>query len=245
MGRRLYPFIDHHCLRSTQFHEHLRSRTSAHPSSLRCSPQTAPRFFVGAKSPSGRASPPRFVYCDTDHAPTNIICCTVPLLFPARAPTKLPPPFPRRSAPISRSISRTPSIASIYQPPLPAPAVPPAPVYRRTPGRRGEKRPRLAAEEMEEDEKKRKTGRIVPLREAIILSELQSLDDPSLSQPPSPLTDEDTLGTRIANLRRNHEESDGSLVMVGGDGSPTGRWRRDRMILQVANNKAVRWARPC
>ncbi|WWC96760.1 hypothetical protein V866_003633 [Kwoniella sp. B9012] len=89
-----------------------------------------------------------------------------PLFFPAKAPQKPPPLFP------SRSLSRTSSVSSsIYHPPQPQPQPPsrshsrnepPAPVSGRTPGRRGEKRPRkLDLKEGDDDKRKRKSGKIV------------------------------------------------------------------------------------
>ncbi|GFZ43255.1 hypothetical protein JCM24511_00974 [Saitozyma sp. JCM 24511] len=99
-----------------------------------------------------------------------------PLFFPAKAPRKPPPPFPRRTAlSRSRSFSRAPSVSSIYHPPPPpiAPQVleeqkklpPPAPVSGRTPGRRGEKRRR--EDDAKADERRRKLGKIVPPQPAL------------------------------------------------------------------------------
>lgn len=99
-----------------------------------------------------------------------------PLFFPAKAPRKPPPPFPRRTAlSRSRSFSRAPSVSSIYHPPPPpiAPQVleeqkklpPPAPVSGRTPGRRGEKRRR--EDDAKADERRRKSGKIVPPQPAL------------------------------------------------------------------------------
>ncbi|WWD18103.1 hypothetical protein CI109_102551 [Kwoniella shandongensis] len=98
-----------------------------------------------------------------------------PLFFPAKAPKKPPPPFP------NRSLSRTSSLSSsIYHPPpqasssvasvasaqtsVSAPTAAPAPVSGRTPGRRGEKRPRKYDPDIdgrEDNTRKRKAGRIV------------------------------------------------------------------------------------
>lgn len=84
-----------------------------------------------------------------------------PRYFPANPPKKPPPPFPNR-----RSLSRAASVASLgAAPPQSAtpsvsPVLPAFPVPNgRSPGRRGEKRPRRPEDD---DRRRRKAGKIVP-----------------------------------------------------------------------------------
>lgn len=84
-----------------------------------------------------------------------------PRYFPANPPKKPPPPFPSR-----RSMSRAASVASVHA--APPDSAPPSlsPVSTafplpngRSPGRRGEKRPRRPEDD---DRRRRKAGKIVP-----------------------------------------------------------------------------------
>ncbi|EJT45177.1 hypothetical protein A1Q1_06494 [Trichosporon asahii var. asahii CBS 2479] len=84
-----------------------------------------------------------------------------PRYFPANPPKKPPPPFPNR-----RSLSRAASVASLgaappqSAPPSVSPVLPAFPVPNgRSPGRRGEKRPRRPEDD---DRRRRKAGKIVP-----------------------------------------------------------------------------------
>ncbi|OCF32903.1 hypothetical protein I316_05540 [Kwoniella heveanensis BCC8398] len=146
-----------------------------------------------------------------------------PLFFPAKAPKKPPPLF------LSRSLSRTSSLSSsIYLPPQPhshtqqgsiatssksvstLPASAPAPVSGRTPGRRGEKRPRkLETEDLNQDgDRKRKTGRIVPERPPLSRSQVRSSSTgmermssgtPIMLDTPTEGEEEDIFGKRASS----------------------------------------------
>jgi len=172
-----------------------------------------------------------------------------PLFFPATAPKKPPPPFPRRngSGSMSRSFSRTSSVSSIYHPPPPPPQPePPAPVPGRTPGRRGEKR-RQADDEENKDEKRRKAGKIVPLRLNGVdeesprpeVSDTESMRQPPLLPPPLP-PDEDIFGTRPPKIVLDSYGLDRSATFVEGAEPPsTGRGKRLRVPQQILDNEAV------
>ncbi|WVF70689.1 hypothetical protein IAT40_005482 [Kwoniella sp. CBS 6097] len=150
-----------------------------------------------------------------------------PLFFPAKAPKKPPSIFP------SRSLSRTSSLSSsIYLPPqqqsqsvsggpssssstnAASLASAPAPVFDRTPGRRGEKRPRKSEldDHADDGDRSRKNGRIVIERPSLsrgtdgqvrlgsIGMERMSSGTPNLLDTPTEGEGEDIFGKRASSV---------------------------------------------
>ncbi|KAL7423736.1 hypothetical protein Q5752_001318 [Cryptotrichosporon argae] len=173
-----------------------------------------------------------------------------PLFFPSHAPSKPPPPIPRRHlAParsFSRSFSRNPSASSIYAPPAPAPAPappvalaarPPAPVSGRTPGRRGEKRPRKVGEG-ERDERRR--GRVV-LERRNTGSSVGAGSDAAATDSAEPVA---RVGHAQAKARAKdgagNEDIFGKRPLPPEQEPASGaRAKRARVPQQVLDNKAV------
>ncbi|ORY28630.1 hypothetical protein BCR39DRAFT_200190 [Naematelia encephala] len=160
-----------------------------------------------------------------------------PLFFPVKGPKRPPPPFR------TRPLSRAPSVNSIYHPPQQAPKapltttnddssnLPVAPVTGRTPGRRGEKRPRKHGDD--DDERKRKAGRIVISQPAGSAAPEQLSDEQAISaEVPD---DDDIFGMRsnsIAQIRLTKSED------TPNEPPSTGR-KRPRVPTQVLDNKAA------
>lgn len=171
-----------------------------------------------------------------------------PLFFPSRS-------FSKKLS--HRPLSRTTSSASIYAPPVlqhsvsaPIPVVrthslgeaststqlPPAPISGRTPGRRGEKRKRPQAEE---DEKRRKSGKVVVDREGSQTSKRDAEGDGD--------GDEDIFGRRPSAKAASFELQliDKSELGEPGDGEdkgeelPSTAKKRPRVPQQILDNKAV------
>lgn len=125
--------------------------------------------------------------------------------------------------------------------------VPAAPVSGRSPGRRGEKRPRSEGERFDDVEKRRKAGKIAiprPDQDEMVKQPGFPVDDesaqtrPPLLVPPAP--DEDIFGTRPVDATLDVEGQDrSSYAQVGGEPPSTGRLRRVRVPHQVLQNKAV------
>lgn len=164
-----------------------------------------------------------------------------PLFFPDPNSKRPPVPFPRRSGTGSKPFTRAPSVQSIYQhPQVSVPLPPPAPISGRTPGRRGEKRPRLVHEHGEE--KRRKSGRIVLVREVETVEEAQesqhattSVKEEVKARPPAAPPDEDIFGKHLAGIiptdmtdPPNGEEDADSLS----------KSRRPKVPQQILDNKA-------
>nr|XP_019050576.1 hypothetical protein I302_01013 [Kwoniella bestiolae CBS 10118]OCF29506.1 hypothetical protein I302_01013 [Kwoniella bestiolae CBS 10118] len=187
-----------------------------------------------------------------------------PLFFPAKAPKKPPPLFP------SRSLSRTSSVSSsIYHPPVSqgGPSAPaPAPISGRTPGRRGEKRPRkmeLADRDDDEegDKRKRKSGKIVLDKTTISVVKMEHMSSSSTKLlevkkeeegSSEEEEEEDIFGKRsksitpVPSLLMRRSKSADSLGgpnsnPVSDDGTPNGLGakKRVRVPQQVLHNKAA------
>ncbi|WVQ97058.1 hypothetical protein IAU59_004168 [Kwoniella sp. CBS 9459] len=210
-----------------------------------------------------------------------------PLFFPAKAPKKPPSIFP------SRSLSRTSSLSSsIYLPPQsqsqPQPQNPPqplgtastslphaasslnavsAPVSGRTPGRGGEKRPREL--DFDEDDRMRKTGRIVldrpsgsrgPSRSESTGMERMSSGTPVLVDSSEEPAEEDIFGKRASSVvsisggishsgnsmtNRTTGSDTEHVTQTGGPFAETSdppslaRSKRVRVPQQVLDNKAT------
>lgn len=152
----------------------------------------------------------------------------VPLFFPANA--RKPLPFPNRSSLAkSKSFQRSHSVSSIYAPPPPpviAEVKPIGPISGRTPGRRGEKRPRSSTDD---EERRRKSGKVVMVKEEPL--EIK----PKISEEEIE-TDigEDIFGTRPQRVEGG-PSSDGTAV---GETSTSAK-KRVRVPQQVLDNKAV------
>lgn len=160
-----------------------------------------------------------------------------PLFFPSKAPRKPPPPFPRRSG--SVTFSRATSVSSIYAPPPIATLPPPAPVSGRTPGRRGEKRPKPPDSALEDENRKRKQGRIVPValpRQTSVQPESQTQGEPPDRQSSLvrvKIEEEDIFGKRPSvPLIKPADETKAQ------EPPSTGRAKR-RVPQQVLDNKAA------
>ncbi|RXK42587.1 hypothetical protein M231_00141 [Tremella mesenterica] len=154
-----------------------------------------------------------------------------PLFFPSKAPRKPPPPFPRRSG--SVTFSRAPSVSSIYAPPPPPPPLPPAPIPGRTPGRRGEKR--LRPFDPDEDDRKRKQGRIIPHLIPLISSSssLKTLVSPPVNESLQVLGDD-------SKVKVEEEDIFGKRPVVRpGEEEPSSAGKNKRRVpQQVLDNKA-------
>ncbi|KAI9635002.1 uncharacterized protein MKK02DRAFT_43683 [Dioszegia hungarica] len=167
-----------------------------------------------------------------------------PLFFPAKA--RKPLPFPNRSTLAkSRSFSRTSSVSSIYAPPVSVTVQPiastsgagqaNAPVSGRTPGRRGEKRPRAGTGAgAEENERKRKSGKVVMIKEEPDLpvsremSRVPSVQAESSKMGAAADRDEDIFGTK--------PKVEGALDVQEASASSK---KRARVPQQVLDNKAL------
>lgn len=152
----------------------------------------------------------------------HIELTTAPLLFPFQSKTNQ---FPKSIT--GKSLSRAPSVSSIYAPPPPAQTIPTnqATTSGRTPGRRGEKRPRQSTDRGEEDDRKRKAGRIViPTHTTVTSTKDKEEND----------KDEDIFGKRGSSIRPFSMNGDKDR-----SGLEEGKNKRTKIPQQVLDNKGV------